>query len=55
MNCGADKVKLVGPMRPNDFIADDFGLLEAYELRKRVGPAVAALQSVHESLDDLDR
>ena len=47
--------KLIGPIRPGDFDVADFGILEAYELRKRVGPVVAALQGAFGSLEELAR
>ncbi|OCH94043.1 glycosyltransferase family 24 protein [Obba rivulosa] len=44
--------RVVGPLNPRDFAADDFTLLWDYELRKRVEPVVAALEEVEASFDN---
>ena len=41
---------MVGPIKPGDFVADDFETLATYENHKRVQPVYEALLHVHESL-----
>ncbi|CAL1698787.1 unnamed protein product [Somion occarium] len=47
--------RVLGPLAPNDFLADDINALVKYELRKRVQPVVAALEDILEALAPSDR
>ncbi|EGO03944.1 glycosyltransferase family 24 protein [Serpula lacrymans var. lacrymans S7.3] len=47
--------RLVGPFDASEFMVEDFEMLETYEMRKRVGSVVVALEDVlGEKADDLD-
>ncbi|KAH9924083.1 glycosyltransferase family 24 protein [Fomitopsis serialis] len=46
---------IIGPVAPGEFESQDFPILSAYELRKRVQPVIDALQNVTESLQEYDR
>jgi hypothetical protein len=45
----------VGPIKPGEFRAGDFGALEGYEVKKRAGPVMSALEDVFPGLVDYDR
>ncbi|KAL6299204.1 glycosyltransferase family 24 protein [Sparassis latifolia] len=47
--------RVVGPLLPGGFVAEDFETLMTYELRKRVEPVVEALENIFGSLESFDR
>lgn len=47
--------RVVGPVTPNGFSVDDFATLEAYEMRKRVGPVANLLKTYFGDMDDMPR
>ncbi|PCH34985.1 glycosyltransferase family 24 protein [Wolfiporia cocos MD-104 SS10] len=47
--------RVVGPILPGEFLADDFTVLYLYELRKRIQPVADALNSIMDSFNDYDR
>ncbi|TBU43432.1 glycosyltransferase family 24 protein [Dichomitus squalens] len=44
--------RVVGPIKPGEFVAGDFETLAAYENHKRVQPVYEALLDVHKSLEN---
>lgn len=47
--------QIVGPVEPHDFMAADYEMLYAFELRKRTSPVLEALISAMPSLLSSDR
>ncbi|KAJ3001154.1 hypothetical protein NUW54_g6613 [Trametes sanguinea] len=47
--------RLVGPMPPGEFLADDFETLIAFEHHRRVQPAYEALSAVHEAIHEASK
>ena len=40
------RLQVVGPIKPGEFTAEDYRILEDYELAKRVQPVLSALQDI---------
>jgi UDP-glucose:glycoprotein glucosyltransferase len=47
--------KLVGPFDSDEFEVEDFKVLEAYEMARRIGPVLDALDSLEITSESLDR